>query len=339
MSREELLLQVLRTIEKEPRITQSTITRLTTVKSPNHIILARGLLERTGRGIYRIKNTATIGNYTLVFGLEIETEMNGEEIGVIDRAGYHSSQFNNFSKYFCAETDCSLRTNNFIGRAYTAEFVSEPLPYDKVVPALEDFKLTMERRAKMKNLELYRLLCFNYSTGAHIHISVVKNGAPTPIKFKDKTIVLPGKPVSTSLYRENIRFFKRIAAKIKQRLKREMPEFYPRFQQDYFRSYAKKMPNTPSPGRNFEFNMNTDYDTIEWRSSHLHGIKTWKDFINYYAIVTSVFQEEFIKEFKKKNAFEQTKNLTLPRNENPIINHDNSFIAFITNGGERYVQY
>lgn len=103
-------------------------------------------------------------------------------------------------------------------------------------------------------------------------------------------------------------FLHKFTKKFKSRIKKELPEFYNDFKRYYFRSYSKRMckdrrGEVNTNDRYSEFNYTTEIPTIEFRSSHLHGIKTWSDFFLYYKILVESAQETFNKEFRKEKSF------------------------------------
>jgi hypothetical protein len=283
----------------------------------------KGFIIKTIRGKYTLKvsNTSnsskkpreiTLSNqiptkYSILYGLELEFEYNKSLIGNISKSSYHNTESTKFNKYFIAEEDGSLRRNTFnYSESDTVELVSIPMTSENVMKSLESFKEDMINRYTKKTgrpvCELKDIISFNNSTGAHVHMSLlIKNGHDTVIKLRDdKDVKLKGDTKNIMTF-SNIEFMKKIARRVKTRIKNELPQFYESFIKYYFRSFAKRM-NIRNSSRYHEFNTNNN-KTVEYRSLHLRGIQTWSELFKFYSIVTSVTDELFNTEFNKDKPF------------------------------------
>ena len=91
----------------------------------------------------------------------------------------------------------------------------------EIQPAIEELKqLLNEKRDKMKNISI------NASCGNHIHFSFKKRGQ----KVKHFYQKIP---------RE---YLVKLRNKVRNRVKTELPEIYPHYKKQYFRSFAKSQP-------------------------------------------------------------------------------------------------
>lgn len=316
MNHEKLLLETIKT--KKGAFTPFD-KELLKIAGNNHVLgsyLSRlhrnGHLKRLGRGVYQYGGTiiTRTTSYELVFGLELELEYNKEVLGFIPTGGYHDNSAPEFGNYWRVESDGSLSTRKFVN-GKMAEFISEPLPYDKVLVALAQFQKRFEtlscKNHPDKTFTMTDLINFNSTTGAHVHIGLLrKNHRRTTLNFRDEDLVFDGvfEPVKEVA---NLTFLRTITKNIKRIIKNELPLFYDHYQRDYYRRYAERITKEDNPRaykrRHNEFNFTTPYNTVEWRSSHLHGITTWDDLFKYFTIVTTEFQKGFLKEFKKENPF------------------------------------
>lgn len=262
---------------------------LATFGRPNYvgvylsILIKEGHIIKHERGLYKLSKTTcnqTAGSANiLTFGFEIEAEYN-DTVLKLHPAGYHDTVQKNIVKNWKIERDSSLYTTQWHA---TVEFISVPTPFLKIDALLKSFETAIKKKSGKNKLD--EVLKFNMSTGAHVHIGLQNNGRAINIKdFVQRD------------------FLKKIARKLKLRIKNEMPTFYEHFKKDYFRKYARRM--SIENLRYQEFNYQTRIPTIEYRSPHLHGITTWSDFTKFYTILTNTVNEIFQQEIStKENPF------------------------------------
>jgi len=106
----------------------------------------------------------------IVCGIEIETEYNSDKIS-IRKNSYHSDiNHNTFGKNFFAESDGSLTDRKFGVAGETVEIISRPFFIGEFPEIFKDFQNEVIERSEVK--ELNKVLNFNDSCGAHIHISL-----------------------------------------------------------------------------------------------------------------------------------------------------------------------
>lgn len=282
-----------------------------------YFLQKRGLIINIDRGRYKITGTndtptttpTNTDKYEILYGLELELEYNREELPAIQLASYHSTNAITYNKDFIAESDGSLHSEYF-ENGRTAELISIPLNSHDITKAIEGLKNKVSRQFKKKhdrNPELHEVLCFNDTTGAHLHISLhTKNGKTNTIKVRNnKRITINGKTTNpTQLI--DIEFLHTITRTIKKRIKRELPEIYDKFIKNYFRNYAKRI-KTLQGSRYSEFNTTND-NTLEYRSLHLRGITTWTQLETFYKIVTSTIDEAFNNKLNSDKPFNTENN-------------------------------
>lgn len=274
----------------------------------------RGIIVPIERGVYTLKDTKNIKKYSknsvkssnndkyaLLYGLELEMEYNSRKIGLIEKASYHSERAKSFNKYFIAESDGSLHPTTFPS-GECVELVSVPMNSNDVLKSIKSLKDTFTLLNNGQEIELSDVISFNNHTGAHLHISLnVKNKKTTTIEFKDnKTVKIKGKSMNPKSFTDR-KFLKKIALNVKKQIKLQMPEFYDNFILNYYRRYAKQM-RANSRERYQEFNLLND-NTIEYRSLHLRGIKTWSQLELFYKIVTTTINKLYDDEFNKDKPF------------------------------------
>lgn len=303
----------------------------------------KGVIIKTLRGKYTLKVSDSINSskkprkitlshqpvkYSILYGLELEFEYNKTLIGRISKASYHSTDSTKFNKYFIAEEDGSLRRSTFdYSDSDTVELVSIPMTSENVMKSLESFKEDMIKRyTKVTGrpvCELKDVISFNNSTGAHVHMSLlIKNGHETVISLRDDRDVKFKGDTKNIMTFSNIEFMKKIARKVKSRIKNELPQFYDSFIKYYFRTFAKRM-NIRNSSRYHEFNTNNN-KTVEYRSLHLRGIQTWSELFKFYSIVTSVTDELFNNEFNKDKPFvdESSSIIDVYNDDDNVVNDD-----------------
>lgn len=213
-------------------------------------------------------------------GFELETALDDE----IDIGEYHEGH--NITNHWRSEQDSSLCSD-----LYPVELISDPL----TLGAFE------ERKQELLNYLLNEDVAFleiNKSMGLHCHFSI-------------KGLNLYGLfslPLAVSLRQA---MFEAVKKKYGQRA-------FETFKSQYFRSYAKKINKRNFyRGRYNEFNFNSHYTTIEWRSLNIlfindvlprdAGIEKQLDFIfEFVWLVYKVFFKEFLKFINRRIVYTAT---------------------------------
>lgn len=209
-------------------------------------------------------------------GVEIECVFNERLIHLV-KGSYHSGIINKKLNGWKVENDGSLDSNIeryrtprfFESWGNTAEIVSDLSSNRKeFFKKLRNFKKFFSKR----EYELNEVLAFNYSCGSHIHFSYEN------FNFDKKTFYV--------IYEKTRKMFFKKIKKSKIESKIEILD-------QYNRSYAQiKDKNTWKQDRREEFNFMSERENhgIEWRSINMRGIKTWKEFFEFWKIVYSCLQ-------------------------------------------------
>lgn len=220
----------------------------------------------------------------IVFGIEFELEYDKDRM-TIPSSGYHETSVpSRFGRFYCAEHDGSLRRRAFTN-SRTVEIISEPFDAEDSEEIIEDFITTMIDMSGTD--ELRKAIEFNDSTGCHIHVYLYEPSEKKRLSVKDNDVIqisgrtrdmlFAGKPLplKVALNRE---LMKRIRNRVFLLMKDILGSRYSSWYGRYFRRYARKV-NLRSPGRNCEFNLTLNGKCrIEYRSYHLMGIYSWRDF-------------------------------------------------------------
>jgi hypothetical protein len=203
----------------------------------------------------------------LKFGFEIELEYNRQnsELKSFSIGDYHHGTA--LGRYWKVESDGSLSSEKFsAGR--TCEFVlRRPLGLRTYMKALEEFK------SFFGNAELNKTICFNSTTGAHIHFSFGEK-----MMFQRFKRNLPGISTSTmyKLLNNNM-------------VKSKLPSSVQfRMIKSYYRSYSERFVSRTTRYQEINYNKR---QTLEWRSFNLRGVETWEQFFEAYRVaVLSIVQ-------------------------------------------------
>lgn len=185
-------------------------------------------------------------------GIELEGCYNGEVLREI-----HPK----LNKYFDVVMDGSLRNSYIFPTELKRELITH-VKKDK-----KGFFNSLKYLRDLSNCELKDFVDFNSSTGTHVHFEFDN------IKFKNVEI--------KRLYALRRRFFKKLndsSINSKQLIKNH-----------YFRDYAKEINKNSSwyNQKYSEFNLVSEVRNkgFEWRSLNLLGVKTWKEFFEFFEIV------------------------------------------------------
>lgn len=200
----------------------------------------------------------------LRLGLEIEAEYNREYIDRIKTGDYHHPE--TFTTMWGAERDGSLDVVGF-EEGDVVEFTSKVLSAKTFFGALEHFEKKIKSLAG-EDLELFDVLNFNSSCGAHIHFSL----------SEDKTLPIKIIRHQEVLLREIV---------IKNMKGAAMGDaFITLFDKQYYRSYALSASNNGAKRDNKynSLNFHTRKNTVEWRSFNLRPVRTWKEFHLMYRV-------------------------------------------------------
>jgi len=243
---------------------------------------------------------------SVVCGIEIEMEYDSSKIK-IDKEGYHQdlaeeSEYFWVSDSFIAEQDGSLRVYKFIDSGDTVELISVPFLVEDGMTVVEKF------HDSFKGYDLNKIINFNDSTGAHIHLSVLNPELEgyTSIKLRDHIVrKFKGKPV---FFRDvvGLALLGKIKAGVVERVEAALPaDVFNKWQSALVRSHAASIEDGEDMyhcDRHKEWNL-TLQNRIEYRGFNLRGIQTWEQLFKIYEILFSVIQEVICEEFTKPKPF------------------------------------
>jgi hypothetical protein len=244
---------------------------------------------------------------SIVCGIEIEMEYN-TKVTKIAKAAYHEDcnakdEYEWVGDNFIAERDGSLGVYKFEA-GDCVELVSVPFLVEDGMNIVKDF---CSQFGGMVGKKLDEVICFNDSTGAHIHLSLLnpEKEGHTYIDLRDHIRhKFKGKPM----------FFRDIVGvsmlnKIKQRMvgraKKALPkEAFEKWSNALVRSYAAPVQTDDDmfDDRRREWNA-TLLNRIEYRGMNLRGITTWAEFFSLYEILFSVIREVIDEEFESDKPF------------------------------------
>lgn len=226
-------------------------------------------------------------------GLEIEMCYNTNLIN-LNIGDYHNGIKK--GKYWKIEKDASVLNTcfyNWYAWAKPCECVSILCDTKKkVFEALKEFKDIFSQNGKY---ELNQVICFNSSTGSHIHFSTKKNKKELQYtKFIEASVLKKARiRVLRDIKKSNISSKREI-------IKR------------FFRNYAQKTNlndkyYNSSSCRRQEYNFYSEYESkgFEWRSPNLTNISTWSEFETLFKIY---FKHV---EFMQKKLLKNKENITL----------------------------
>ena len=264
----------------------------------------------------------------LICGIELELEFNTELLGFLPIGSYHGHGLNDdgddvneesvaFGNRWIVEEDGSLEKTKF-AEGRTAEFISLPFNANNYKVYLDSFKNTIYktiagRQGTISDVEkkygMSDILCFNDSTGAHIHLTLLKGTKDEyAVYFREFSRIFKGKPV---ILRKaaTLDILKEISSTLHNEVRKNLPDIYPIWSKHFYRPrYAAEMKKLEYDNRYLEWNLSlSDDNRIEFRSFHLRGITTWKDFYKMFEILFKTLNNIFSKELKKERAFEDTR--------------------------------
>lgn len=260
----------------------------------------------------------------IICGIELEMEYN-DGIICIEKGGYHDLHPTWFSDCFIAENDGSLETT---GWDDNVELVSVPFLLKDYKSVLDNFKESIYHMvATSKGIPiamaedtygLNDLICFNNTTGAHIHLSLIDkelNPLRSPpqvgILFRNKVIPFEGKKIPIRSV-STFDFLKPFTDRLKEKVEEKLPSIYPQWQMDLYREFARPI-ETHSDidifgggthhSRRMEWNLTEDEEQMEYRSFHLRGVRSWDDFYKIWSCVFGLIEKTFKGEFRKAKPF------------------------------------
>lgn len=215
-------------------------------------------------------------------GIEIECIYNGDILD-IERGGYHQGIDLPNTEGWKAEADSSVRHENEFPFASPVELVSKVYKTKaSFFRGLEEFKSFFSEGG---NYELNEVISFNESCGSHVHFD-----------FENKKF---GNRLVYDSYPKIRRYF---AKKIKDSNIESKKEIL----KQYGRRYSKKIKRFDSiknRERSSEFNFRSEDNGkgLEWRSPNMTGIKTWKEFFEFWEIIFSCLKvlASFTKRFNE----------------------------------------
>jgi hypothetical protein len=251
----------------------------------------------------------------IMCGVELEFEYNVDALGALLLNGYHDECHipKKFGSKFIGEVDGSIRCNTFTHPG-AAEIISYPFNLDDWESMIGAFEGEVKRRIKAKlntegdTLELADAISFNSSTGAHVHLGLYKPSETDKCilwaREKGEKIELQAKEV---IFRDSVN--EKVLIGIKERLKSKVKKAHPLFYRVWQRDLLRGSMSTAMgekinySDRYCEWNLAMNYNRIEYRGFHLHGVKTWSRFKEMFGMLFSSIKEVICEEFNKEKPF------------------------------------
>lgn len=246
---------------------------------------------------------------SIVCGIEIEMEYDAR-LMKIKKSNYHE-EYDDKEDYFwvgdsekfIAERDGSLGVYKF-AEGDCVELISIPFLIEDGMHIVKDFA---KQFGAMIGNKLDEVICFNDSTGAHIHLSLLnpeKEGY-TNIDLRDHIRhKFKGKPM---FFRDIIGIS--ILNKIKERLIKRAKavlsdDTFAKWSSALVRGCAAKIEDEDQmyENRRSEWNL-TLHNRIEYRGFNLRGITTWGEFFRIYGLLFLIIKEVIYEEFESKRPF------------------------------------
>lgn len=238
--------------------------------------------------------------FTIYSGLEIELEYNKKKfldgIGKINR--YHTrGEFKSFSPKFKIETDGSLNVREF-EEGETIEVISKKFKVQNYKEYLKDFENTI--KTKSQTNELKEAICFNDTTGAHIHFGFYSTGrVKIPIKILKPDYLTS---LNTKILLKLVNYGNKFQKIIDNWYRKE-------YARDFRTMHVSEMKtnkyNTWNYSLRNRYGLGKCLERLELRSFNLRGVTNWEDFHLAYEIVFETLIEEFTKLLKDNLRFEQ----------------------------------
>jgi hypothetical protein len=246
---------------------------------------------------------------SIVCGIEIEMEYNAH-LMKIKKANYHE-EYDDREDYlwvgdsekFIAERDGSLGVYQF-AEGECVELISIPFLIENGMNIVKDFA---NQFGAMTGQKLDEYICFNDSTGAHIHLSLLNSEKEgyTNIDLRDHIRhKFKGKPM---FFRDivGISILNKIKERLIERAKAILSEdAFAKWSSALIRGFAAKIEdeNQMYEDRRSEWNL-TLHNRIEYRGFNLRGITTWGEFLRIYELLFSTIKEVIYEEFESKRPF------------------------------------
>ena len=183
-------------------------------------------------------------------------------------------------EYGCECGACDINSD---GEWSAVEIVSDVLTTDNYKQALKTFQNVVSTPNTKK---LVNLAEFNSSTGCHIHFGV------------------PGESMRDFMSVEAVIMFRKVfERKLMLAVKHKLIDLttVKKVLDHYYRGYAKN--NVNNRGERGSLNFPSEWNTIEWRSFNLYGVKTWKEFHNIFDIAISTIDYMISNRHKAVKAF------------------------------------
>jgi len=278
----------------------------------------------------------------LVVGVEIEAEINNKKwAGIFNCGSYHDSHptiLKHSNREWIIERDSSLQSTKF-DYGTTAEFISCPFPIDEWLRVLQNFQRGIRRNSTAKKLPLNRILNFNYSCGAHIHLSLWEQSHQiSEIEARDDWITeIQGVPARRLRRIVPTAYFREVRKELFKRIQAELPAVWDRWKAQYFRHYAKRLIlKRRSLTREQEWNFNP-LRTVEFRSMNLNGVTTWTQFFKLWRIVFETLDKCFT-EYDPQKAYLCSESISQKFNENVLRINEHIESIFEVNPSETKIE-
>ncbi len=250
--------------------------------------------------------------FELVCGIEFELGYNPSLLS-FEIGDYHT-MMPTWRGDFIFERDGSISSQ----WGTTVEIISKPFLLKDYKQILNNFQSIFKMQKKNGLLgslfgdenknpmkEMKELIEFNGSTGAHVHVSMLrKDGKSTNINYREKNFEFGGTLVPVKSL-ATFKFLDKFTKKLCKKVEAEMPSIYPNWQEGLFRSQARKINDDGQYRREkyHEWNLRGSREHMEYRSFHLHYIDNWENFFKIWDCFFGVLKDFFEEEMEQETPF------------------------------------
>ena len=259
----------------------------------------------------------------IICGVEIELEYNKNKLSFFPNPYHYDGEPNFLNDFFIMERDGSLMPK-FFKNGDVIEFISIPFDIEQGMDVIRSFRDYFRKFGELK-----KVINFNNTTGAHMHLSVLnadKFGL-SPISFRGRTYSFFGTKI---LFREavSIKLLNKIKSLLVREVKKKLPEVFPTWYRSLTRPYAQALDESCFyTDRRREWNL-TLKNRVEFRAFNLRGVKTWSQFTKIYSILFKVIRKVIFAEFEKPRPFKSEFGFSVERTT-PIILNENHAVRLL----------
>jgi hypothetical protein len=278
----------------------------------------------------------------VVVGIELELEYNRDMMR-INRGGYKTGSFalNGFGD-FVAEDDGSVHGSKF-SNGETVELVGLCFKASRGKDFLKRFHAEVIKRIMAKKrcskstalaVPFSEIFNINNTMGAHAHINPIlidNNNDEVSITYllRDGSVKIKGKKLIMRDVMNND-FITDFRYSLRAAVKKEMPEVFPQWDRNLFRSYAKKIVGSEGilnakRDRYYEFNLSlSGRSHVEYRCFNLNGVTSWEQFFKIWDVFFKVLKKCAKKNYRVTGGFKEKLELSFSiepvRKEKLIVN-------------------